>query len=96
MEQTEALFHVARESLANVRRHAAAHSVTARLERSHGGFRMMITDDGKGFDSAEPNTGLGLRNIRERISTLGGQIDIRTAASRGTEVTVDLPLRVKE
>ena len=96
VEQTEALFHVARESLANVRRHADAHSVTARLERSHGGFRMMITDDGKGFDPGQLNAGLGLRNIRDRVSTLGGQIDIKTAAGEGTEVTVDLPLGEKE
>ncbi|MCI0890110.1 MAG: GAF domain-containing sensor histidine kinase [Chloroflexi bacterium] len=91
-QQTEALFNVARESLANVRKHADAHSVTARLELRNGGFRMMIIDDGKGFDPGQPNAGLGLRNIRERVSTVGGQIDIKTAPGQGTEVTVDLPL----
>ena len=95
-EQTEALFHVARESLTNVRKHAKAHSVTASLERRSGGFRMTIVDDGGGFDPNEPSSGLGLRNIRERVSALGGQIEITAAAGEGTQVTVDIPLERKE
>ena len=95
-EQTEALFHVARESLANVRKHANAHSVTASLKHGNGGFRMTIVDDGDGFDSSEPSSGLGLRNIRERVTALGGQIEIKATAGQGTQLTVDIPLGEKE
>ena len=94
-EQTKALFHVARESLANVRKHAKAHSVTASLEHRGGSFRMTIVDDGGGFDPNQPSSGLGLRNIRERVSALGGQIDIKAAVGQGTQVTVDILLERK-
>jgi signal transduction histidine kinase len=95
--QTEALFLVARESLTNVRKHAKAHSVTATLEHSeNGSFRMTIADDGKGFDSSQPRSGLGLHNIHERISAFNGQIDIKSAIGQGTQLTVDIPLEAKE
>ena len=95
-EQTEALFHVARESLANVRKHAQARSVTATLNHRNDTFRMTIVDDGNGFDPNEPSSGLGLRNIRERVSALDGQIDIKTAAGQGTRLTVEIPLELQE
>ena len=91
-EQTEALFHIARESLANVRKHAQAHSVTASFEQRNGNFRMTISDDGRGFDVEQPSSGLGLRNIRERISTLGGSVEVDSTEGKGTRVMVDLPL----
>ncbi len=91
-EQTEALFHIARESLANVRKHAMAHSVTASFEQRNGNFRMTIADDGRGFDVEQPSNGLGLRNIRERISTLGGSVEVDSSEGKGTQVKVDLPL----
>ncbi|MCH8188956.1 MAG: ATP-binding protein, partial [Proteobacteria bacterium] len=50
-EQISALFLVAQESLTNVRKHAQASHVSARLERQNGAFRMIIADDGIGFDA---------------------------------------------
>jgi signal transduction histidine kinase len=91
-EQTEALFHIARESLANVRKHAQARSVTARMERHNGNFQMTISDDGVGFDPNEPGGGLGLRNIQERAALMGATTEVQSSADRGTRITVDLPL----
>jgi len=75
-EQTGALFHVAQESLTNVRKHARASSVSARLQQQDGVFRMTIADDGAGFDPARPGRGHGLRNMRERVEALGGQLGV--------------------
>ncbi len=95
-EQTESLFHIARESLTNVRKHADAHSVTARLEHESGSFRMIIEDDGCGFDPNLPSNGLGLGNIRERATLVGAELTVDSSTGQGTKVTVDLPLNREE
>ncbi|MCH7718000.1 MAG: GAF domain-containing sensor histidine kinase [Chloroflexi bacterium] len=91
-EQIDALFHVAQESLANVRKHARAASVTARLERGNGAFRMTIADDGVGFDPARPGGGQGLHNMRERVDALGGRLQVESSDGQGARLTIELPL----
>jgi signal transduction histidine kinase len=91
-EQLAALFHVAREALTNVRKHAQATGVAARLEQRDGVFRMTITDDGVGFDPARPRGGQGLPNIGERVAALGGRFEIQSADGEGTRLTVEVPL----
>lgn len=90
--QIDALFHVARESLTNVRRHAQASSVRARLEQKDGVFRMTIADDGVGFDPSKTGGGQGLPNMRERIAALGGELKIRRVDGTGTELAIEVPL----
>jgi signal transduction histidine kinase len=91
-EQITALFHVAQESLTNIQKHAQASRVSARLERRNGAFRMVIVDDGIGLDDLQPNSGQGLRNMRERMETLGGRLVLRSRRGEGTEVHAELPL----
>jgi signal transduction histidine kinase len=91
-EQLAALFHVAREAVTNVRKHAQATGVAARLEERNGVFRMTITDNGVGFDPARPGGGQGLRNIHERVAALAGRIEIQSAGGQGTRLTVEVPL----
>jgi len=94
-EQIRALFHVAQESLTNIRKHAQASRVTARLERRGGVFSMTIADDGIGFDPARPGGGQGLRNMRERLAALGGGLEVRVANGKGTEVSAEVPLQME-
>ena len=94
-KQIRGLFHVAQESLTNVRKHANAARVTARLEQRNGIFKLTIADDGAGFDPARPGGGQGLRNMRERVEALGGRLLIEAAAGQGTKLTVDVPLATK-
>ncbi len=89
-EQIAALFHIAQESLVNVRKHAQASSVSASLEQRDGVFRMTIMDDGVGFDPARPGGGQGLHNMRERVATLGGQLHVESTDGQGTRLTVEL------
>ena len=91
-EQLTALFHVAREALTNVRKHAHATGVAARLEQQDGLFRMTITDDGVGFDGAKPRGGQGLRNIRERLTALDGRLEIQSTNGKGMRLTAEVPL----
>ena len=88
------LYRVAQESLANVRKHAGASSVTVALESDPRGWCVRITDDGVGFapDVAGPDpTHMGLASMRERAEMGGGSCSVRSSRGAGTTVEVILP-----
>lgn len=90
------LFQILRELLFNVAKHAAADKVSVDIGTSDGELRVVVTDSGKGFDvaatMAKHNAGLGLFNIRDRLSFFGGRMDIESAPDKGTVVTISVPL----
>ncbi|HEY1329109.1 MAG TPA: PAS domain S-box protein [Casimicrobiaceae bacterium] len=90
-----ALFRIVQESLTNVAKHAGARRVTLRLEPGDHSFRLSVIDDGCGFDADAPERsgdhhGWGLMIMRERAEAVGGRMRVRSAAGRGTDVTVEL------
>ena len=93
-----ALFRATQEALANVARHAAAHTVRVRLANGAGRITLEIADDGKGLPTgfdlarAELDGHLGLAGMRERIGALGGTADIAGAPGGGVRVRLDVPL----
>jgi signal transduction histidine kinase len=91
-ESKEALLRIAREAITNAARHGAATRVHVRLS-GDGGVRMRVSDNGRGFDaSAPPAPGrLGLTNIRERATALGGAVTVASRRPGGTDVEVVLP-----
>ncbi|KAB0600718.1 cache domain-containing protein [Cupriavidus pauculus] len=95
-DQATALFRIAQEALTNVERHAHATHVDVELEYLPSGTRLVVRDNGTGFDVArmqrDPQRGIGLRNLRERMAALGGQFDIVSLPS-GTRLTAALPLK---
>ena len=85
------LFRVAQEALANAVRHSEARHVWLELTGEPSSVALTITDDGKGFDVVGvSNTGLGLISMRERVESVGGILEIQTAAS-GTRLRVTAP-----
>jgi signal transduction histidine kinase len=89
-----AFFRIFQETLTNVIRHADAHSVDVHLRKDSGQVVLEVRDDGRGIsDSDICNTeSIGLRGMRERAALLGGAVDIRGAAGKGTTVKVRIPL----
>jgi signal transduction histidine kinase len=85
------LYHIIVEALNNVVKHAHATQVTLRLAHVPGCLRLLIADDGDGFDAQGPAGGLGLRNMRERVARLRGEIAITSAPGKGTTITAMLP-----
>ena len=90
-----ALFRVTQEALTNVMRHAGATRADMTLAYSAHDLRLTISDDGRGFDLAEvqqdPRRGIGLRNMRERMSALSGNLSFHSTA-QGTTLQAWLPL----
>ncbi len=86
------LFRAVRELLINVAKHAGASRTQVRLERGPETLRISVQDDGQAFDPRSVGSrGLGLTAIRERLSHLGGEMIIATAAGSGTCVTLVAP-----
>ncbi|MBT0961709.1 hybrid sensor histidine kinase/response regulator [Denitromonas iodatirespirans] len=89
-----ALFRIFQESLTNVSKHAKAQHVEIRLIHTGDGVSLEVGDDGVGLghaDLAKPHS-FGLRGIRERVTSLGGCVDIGNRIPRGTRLQVVLPL----
>ena len=55
-------------------------------------MRILVADDGCGFDPDAVGSGHGLRGMRERVESLGGEIVVDSAPSTGTRVTARLPI----
>ena len=87
------LLHLVREGLSNAVRHGHARLIAIELSASADRSRLVIADDGAGFDPARPPGGghHGLANMRARAASIGGRIEIRSAPGAGTKVIVDLP-----
>jgi signal transduction histidine kinase len=89
-----ALFRIMQESLTNVAKHARAHRVAVRLERSGDDAVLTVSDDGVGMDpAARPNPrSFGLRGIGERVMLLGGELQIASRPDTGTTIVARIPL----
>lgn len=91
------LYHVAKEALHNIVKHAQAKSVSIRFQRQAKSIRCYIHDDGVGFDmvaiaARKGEQGFGLLGIRERLSVVGGFVQINSAKGSGTELAISVPL----
>lgn len=91
------LYHVVRELLVNVVKHAQAKHISISLSRERDRMKIVVTDNGKGFQLSSPAeerklSGFGLFNIRQRIQHLGGALDLESRIGIGTKVTIKVPL----
>ncbi|WP_448543849.1 sensor histidine kinase [Roseiflexus sp.] len=88
-----ALFRMTQEALQNVRRHAGRCRVWLNLKRDGAQVRLMIADDGCGFDPQQtPAARFGLAGMRERVALLGGTINIQSRPGAGTTIVITIPL----
>jgi ligand-binding sensor domain-containing protein/signal transduction histidine kinase len=83
----------ARETLNNAVRHAGASEIRLSLDVSGGTLRIVITDDGTGFDPANAASGNGIANIHRRLAHCGGTCRFESAIDRGVRVLFFVPLQ---
>jgi len=99
------IYRIIQECLTNIAKHAAARYVSIELQRTvalpgtgqagdaaRGFIRLVVRDDGRGFDPAVHGDGLGLIGMRERVEGLAGSFRVVSTPGAGTTVTVKLPL----
>ena len=85
------LFFVFKEALANIARHAQATVAEVQIEEDSGRWRVIVRDNGIGFDPAAQTTGNGLRNLRARAAKMGAELEIRSQPGQGTSLIFETP-----
>jgi signal transduction histidine kinase/YHS domain-containing protein len=92
-----ALFRVAQEGLTNAQRHSEADNATLTLTYAPEGVTLIVADGGRGFSVAADLrryalTGhYGLMGLRERITNLGGTVQVTSAVGKGTQIQAHIP-----
>lgn len=87
------VMHIIQESLSNVRKHARATAVEVEMQRGTE-YRFRVRDDGQGFDpsSVPSDLHVGLRIMKERAHRIGGELEVTSTRSGGTQVLLILPV----
>ncbi|MGE0099327.1 MAG: ATP-binding protein [Hydrogenophaga sp.] len=87
------VYRVVQESLTNISKYAHARHAWVSLKRQEGQARLLVRDDGQGFDLAQVPTGHhGLLGMRVRVESHAGKLTITSAPGQGTRVAMELPL----
>lgn len=101
-KQTESsIYRIVQESLNNVVKHSNATAVELSIRKSRTDIRIVIKDDGEGFDpdavkGNRKKIGFGLIGMSERAKLLGGQTLIESAKGVGTKVSIMIPLNMSK
>jgi signal transduction histidine kinase len=96
------LARIVQEALVNVLKHSDARSVILRLTAHDGSYRLIISDDGRGFDfvgrisqTELESLRKGPRVIRERVRAIGGELTIESFPGRGARLEISFPQRIQ-
>ncbi|HEU4627552.1 MAG TPA: ATP-binding protein [Steroidobacteraceae bacterium] len=85
------LYRLTQEGLTNVYKHAAATRIDVDLRREDGRITLTVQDDGRGVDLQTRPPGFGLNGMRERVTLLGGELELDSAPGRGFSFVARLP-----
>ena len=87
------IFRAIQELLNNACDHSQASSIKIQLDMGESDIRVLVEDDGKGFDVTDDGlkSGMGLKAIRDRVEKLGGSMDVDSVIGQGTRVTLQMP-----
>ncbi|MBB6611771.1 hypothetical protein H7F15_12035 [Pontibacter sp. Tf4] len=94
------LFRIAQEAINNILRHAQADAIAVRVSFRADGMTLNISDNGRGFDQADPAPallhmagGTGITNMHSRAAMIGAKFSIESTPGAGTLVHLELPIR---
>jgi signal transduction histidine kinase len=95
-EHDPLVYRVAREAVRNAREHAAPDSVRVRITRPAGAVRLVVEDDGRGFEPGERDRRgvdghVGLMLLEDLVRQASGRLDVRSEPGRGTRVELEVP-----
>ncbi|SEM29887.1 Signal transduction histidine kinase [Aquimarina amphilecti] len=85
------IFRIIQELMTNALKHAKAKVIEICLNAYNDSVEIIFEDDGIGFDYKKETNGIGLQNIKKRLTLLKAKIDIDSAANRGTAIRIEIP-----
>ena len=91
-EEQFILFRILQEGLHNVIKHAEAMNVWLKIFQTKSCIKAILQDDGKGFDTNQKETGLGLNNMKQRTKSMGGTI-VWKSSPAGTIIHILIPIK---
>ncbi|MDR9415545.1 MAG: two-component regulator propeller domain-containing protein [Gracilimonas sp.] len=88
------LYRVLQEATNNIQKHAEATEASVMVLRKNSDIRIVIWDDGKGFNTEDRSLmeGLGFTGMSERIQSLGGTLTINSKTGEGTTIKIKIPV----
>jgi len=91
LETEQAIYRIIQETLANVARHSQSENVGVSLLFNKEIVKVIVSDDGVGFDVKHKANGMGLRTIKERAESVGGEASILSSPGKGTKIAITIP-----
>ncbi len=91
IEMETSIYRIVQESLTNIARHAQATAASVIIDRRGSTMRIIVEDNGIGFDPGMAHNSLGLQGIRERAALFGGRLTIETQPGQGTSLFIEIP-----
>ncbi len=88
--QGVSIYRIVQEAINNSMKYAAATNVSLNITEQKEDLILSIKDDGIGFNIAEIDMGNGLENMRNRASSIGASIDIKSSSNKGTEIVLEI------
>jgi PAS domain S-box-containing protein len=91
------LFRVFQELLNNAVKYSKAQQISISLKEEKEYLRMVIKDNGVGFDAKNPDikgSGMGLQNINTRLELLGGKASVKSKLGKGTTIEIEAPISI--
>ena len=96
-KQEITIYRIIQESLNNIIKHSKAKEFSVTLMEKNGNIKILISDDGIGFETSNKNyllPGLGLRSIKERVESYSGEFKIESQLNSGTILIIDMPKNI--
>lgn len=86
------LYRILQESLQNINKYANANFIAIDIFRKGNKLKLIVKDDGVGFDVKKKKKGIGLQNMLSRTKSCNGTLDIKSKLGKGTTLLISLPI----
>lgn len=84
------LYRILQESLQNINKYAKAHNIQVTIKKDNENLRMIIKDDGIGFNVNKKSKGIGIQNIASRVKSCHGKFEIKSKNGEGTVIEISI------
>lgn len=85
------LYRICQELIQNVIKHAKAQQVFLQLSYEEDKLILTMEDDGQGFEVNRAKSGMGMKNIQDRVAQINGKLDFDSSIGNGTTVIIEVP-----
>ena len=91
------IYRIVHELVNNALKHSGASQIMVQIMRENDYIGLIVRDNGSGFDPAhESGRGMGLQNIRARVASYNGRMEMSTASGQGCEINIEFTLSPKD